>query len=115
MTHHDCFDCVTPIYVCVCVCVQGVHSPYVDPPAWEGVSAPNFWDQTFADMLHVVDSGIGNFTSTLKTQGMWDDALLIITADNGGNVDPYLLSLLAPHSSVYKYILYFKEFHSTLC
>ena len=35
-------------------------------------------------MLTVVDSGIGNITATLKSAGMWDDALLIITSDNGG-------------------------------
>ena len=61
---------------------QGVHSPYVNPPPWEGIDAPQFWDQTFADMLHVVDTGIGNLTSTLKAQDMWEDTLLIITADN---------------------------------
>ena len=64
---------------------QGVHSPYVDTPSWEGIAANStFWDKTFGDMLHVVDSGIGNLTRTLKSLGMWDDALLIITSDNGG-------------------------------
>jgi hypothetical protein len=65
---------------------QGVHSPYVDPPAWEGFSNSStpFWDKTFGDMLHVVDTGIGNLTSTIRAQGAWDDCLLIITSDNGG-------------------------------
>ena len=35
-------------------------------------------------MLHVVDTGIGNLTATIKAQGLWDDTLLIITSDNGG-------------------------------
>jgi arylsulfatase A-like enzyme len=35
-------------------------------------------------MLAVIDSGIGNLTGTLKAEGMWEDALLIITSDNGG-------------------------------
>jgi arylsulfatase A-like enzyme len=26
----------------------------------------------------------GNLTTTLKDQGLWNDTLLIITADNGG-------------------------------
>jgi hypothetical protein len=33
---------------------------YVNSPWWEGIPANNtFWDKTFGDMLHVVDTGIG--------------------------------------------------------
>lgn len=64
---------------------QGVHAPYVEPPVWE--QTPNntgFWDQTFGSMLKVVDDGIKNVTDTLKSEGLWNDTLIMISSDNGG-------------------------------
>ena len=50
---------------------QAVHAPYTDPPAWEQRLAGNFWDQTFASMLQVLDNGVANVTSALSKRGMW--------------------------------------------
>ena len=42
------------------------------------------WDQTYSDMLRVVDDGISNLTAALKRTGRWNDTLLVVTSDNGG-------------------------------
>jgi arylsulfatase B len=39
--------------------------------------------KTFAGMLSCLDEGVGNVTSMLKSQGLWEDTLLIVTTDNG--------------------------------
>ena len=36
-------------------------------------------------MLVVADSGIGNITAALKRSGVWQNALLVLSADNGGD------------------------------
>ena len=38
----------------------------------------------YAAMISLLDHNIGNLTSQLKARGMWDDTLIILTADNGG-------------------------------
>ena len=63
----------------------GVHSPYSEPPEWEQIpNGTGFWDQTFGSMLQVVDRGINNITTALKAADRWDDALIMISSDNGG-------------------------------
>lgn len=34
-------------------------------------------------MISVVDSAIANITAALKAKGLWDDALIIFSSDNG--------------------------------
>lgn len=63
---------------------QNVHSPYQDPPAWEDFQYPKMWDNTYANMLHMLDVGVDNVTKAMKAKGMWNDTLLVFTADNGG-------------------------------
>jgi arylsulfatase A-like enzyme len=63
---------------------QAVHAPYDEPPTWEQTPKGGFWDQTFASMLQVLDSGVANVTAALKTRGMWNDTLLLVSSDNGG-------------------------------
>jgi len=63
---------------------QNVHSPYTMPPGWEDHNYPKMWDNTYANMLHMLDEGVGNITAALKAQGMWDNTLLLFSADNGG-------------------------------
>ena len=73
---------------------QAVHSPYTDTPAWEdmpesctpqaGNASCPFWDHTFGDMLTVVDAGIGNVTAALQKRGMYNNALYVVSSDNGG-------------------------------
>lgn len=84
------------------------HSPYASPPPFLGVfdsssrhrtrddSTPPWCylaaaDKTFPDeyvgrydeSIAYVDSHIGRFIDWLKTQGVYDDALIVITADHG--------------------------------
>jgi len=63
---------------------QGVHVPYGAIPAWEQKPVPGFWDQTYGNMLRLVDDGVANVTAALRAAGRWDDTLLLVTSDNGG-------------------------------
>eukprot|EP00039_Didymoeca_costata_P008916 m.118640 g.118640 ORF g.118640 m.118640 type:complete len:528 (+) comp14282_c0_seq1:62-1645(+) len=74
---------------------QGVHGPYIDPPLWEQVANTSSNNQkcgsTYAcqimeSMVSVVDNGIGNVTQALKVKGMWNNTLVIFSADNGGGM-----------------------------
>ena len=50
---------------------QAVHSPIVDVPSWEKVTPPfAFWDEIYADMLHVLDSSAENVTAALREEGL---------------------------------------------
>ncbi|GAB5355832.1 hypothetical protein AAMO2058_000238900 [Amorphochlora amoebiformis] len=42
--------------------------------------------QTYAAMVNFIDEAIGNVTTMLKVKGMWEDTLMVFTADNGGPV-----------------------------
>lgn len=37
-------------------------------------------------MVNYVDNNIANVTGLLKAKGMWEDTLMVLTADNGGYV-----------------------------
>jgi arylsulfatase A-like enzyme len=37
-------------------------------------------------MVDFADSAIGNFTAAVKAKGLWDDMIIVFTADNGGPV-----------------------------
>ena len=80
---------------------QGVHVPYQAVPAWESKPTPSgMWDQTYSDMLRVVDSGVANITAALRATKRWENTLLLVTSDNGGilkvRARPYFLSCFAP-------------------
>lgn len=64
---------------------QNVHAPNQLPPAWEVNNYSQFGaGNTYANMLHMLDSGLANVTAALKGAGLWDTTLLLFTADNGG-------------------------------
>ena len=64
---------------------QGVHVPYQAVPAWESKpNPPGMWDQTYSDMLRVVDDGVANLTAALHRTKRWENTLLVVTSDNGG-------------------------------
>lgn len=64
--------------------IQSVHAPYQTPPGWETFSYPAMWDETYANMLHMLDVAVGNVTTALKAENMWESTLFVFTADNGG-------------------------------
>ena len=39
---------------------------------------------TYQSMINLMDIIIGNITTELKNNGLWNDTLLIFTGDNGG-------------------------------
>lgn len=61
--------------------IQNVHSPYQLPPAWEVQDFPRMWDHTYANMLHMLDQAVKNVTAALVAADMWDDTLLVFSAD----------------------------------
>lgn len=42
------------------------------------------WDDTYANMLHMLDVGTMNVTNALKQAGFWENTLFLFSADNGG-------------------------------
>ena len=57
---------------------------YTLPAPWETHDYPEMWDKTYANMLSVMDTVVGNVTDALKQAGLWDSTLVLFTADNGG-------------------------------
>ena len=69
---------------------QNVHSPqevpesyYVEPYA----HIQNKNRKKFAGMVSCLDEAIGNVTEVFKKHGLWNDTLMVFTADNGGPVN----------------------------
>ena len=63
--------------------IQNVHTPYTLPAPWETKNYSNMWDNTYANMLAVMDTVVANVTNALHDSGLWDDTLVLFTADNG--------------------------------
>eukprot|EP00936_MAST-01D_sp_MAST-1D-sp1_P000982 g982.t1 len=73
--------------------IQNVHSPYTLPPAWEtkdfqnmcNKSTPSMadcmWDKTYANMLAMLDGAVANVTDAVKEQGLWNETLILFTAE----------------------------------
>lgn len=64
--------------------IQNVHAPYELPLAWETQSFPDMWDHTYANMISMLDSAVANLTKALEDNGLWDNTLIVFSADNGG-------------------------------
>ena len=64
-----------------------VHEPFVptpDSPEWENPERRYEKDTAyFVDMMAYTDKIIGQIESKLKEKGVWDNTILIFTADNG--------------------------------
>jgi arylsulfatase B len=92
---------------------QAMHVPYAIPPGWEGLQPsdkefaeycttgidppprpgmdPGTEQQQYqharcdyGSMLKVVDAGMRNVTAAIRANGLWEDGLMIVSADNGG-------------------------------
>eukprot|EP01051_Picozoa_sp_SAG22_P014558 SAG22_NODE_1784_length_3588_cov_27.751791_2_plen_274_part_00 len=71
---------------------HSTHVPLQCPPEWmypplpaNNNSDPN--RMTYNCMVRIQDDGIGNLTAALKVGGLWEGALVMWAADNGGWVD----------------------------
>jgi choline-sulfatase len=53
------------------------HAPYLPPPEWRTHRDP------YDDEIGYADTIVGRFLETLRTTGLYDDALIIVTSDHG--------------------------------
>ncbi|CAH1273824.1 ARSB [Branchiostoma lanceolatum] len=65
---------------------QNVHEPLQVPKRFEDMysNVQNENRRIFLGMVSAMDEAIGNVTMAMKKAGLWDNTLLIFTADNGG-------------------------------
>ena len=52
--------------------------------------------QNYHAMVNFADAAVGNLTALLKSKGMWNDTLLVFSADNGGAFERSTHLLAAP-------------------
>lgn len=68
---------------------QAMHSPIEAPPEYvqrcSHVTTENN-RRIYCGMMLALDEGIGNVTETYKSLGIWDDTVLVLAADNGGDI-----------------------------
>lgn len=56
------------------------------PPAQDMLpNTTSFRDRGYGSALHSLDNGIKNLTAALRSKGMWDNTILMLSADNGGD------------------------------
>lgn len=66
---------------------QNTHTPLQVPSQYLNKSIPNTkGKQTFFGMIACLDESVGNITNALKTKGLWENTLVIFSADNGGEI-----------------------------
>eukprot|EP01050_Picozoa_sp_SAG11_P006859 SAG11_NODE_552_length_8583_cov_3.699081_3_plen_97_part_00 len=62
----------------------------IDPPPRPGMDPSTEQQQyqharcDYGSMLKVVDAGMRNVTAAIRANGLWEDGLMIVSADNGG-------------------------------
>ena len=59
---------------------HNTHTPLECPEEWMYPAYYNNSDpsrMTYNGMAHILDDGVGNVTTALKTAGLWDDAILV--------------------------------------
>lgn len=62
---------------------QAVHAPYDQVPGWPDTGSPG----TYRGMLWLADGYVGQMVQLLKQKSMWDNTLIVYSADNGGRGD----------------------------
>ena len=65
--------------------VHTPHTPTPDSESWDLDYAGRFIGdaKNFPDMVAYLDKQVGQLVNHLKTAGIWDNTILIFTADNG--------------------------------
>jgi arylsulfatase B len=67
---------------------QAVHAPNEVPRSYEQMyenhSSWTHQRRLYAGMLSAVDESIGNITQALQETGLWNNAIVVVTTDNGG-------------------------------
>lgn len=63
---------------------QVTHSPYECPAEYLNTTIKNNKRKKFDGMTNILDEAIGNITGELKSKGIWNNTLLVFSADNGG-------------------------------
>lgn len=70
-----------------------VHAPLEVPSEFflkfrmaEATDKPNHERQLYHAMVNFADTAIGNLTDLLKSKGMWEDTVVVFSADNGGPI-----------------------------
>ena len=69
--------------------LHNVHSPYEAPEEWLNKYATNStckFRRTYQAMVSVADNVTGLVVEMLKEKGMWDNTIMVVSADNGGEV-----------------------------
>ena len=57
-----------------------------DVMPWETLpNGTGFRNPDYGNALRALDDGIGNITAALKAAGMWENTLMVVVADNGGD------------------------------
>lgn len=66
--------------------LQSVHAPIQVPIEYENLyqNIHNIGRRKFSGMVTAMDDVIGNVTEALKSNGMYEDTLIVFTSDNGG-------------------------------
>ena len=81
------FDASTHTALFMYVAFQNTHAPFQVPASYLNASrATHHNKQTYLAMGTFMDEAIGNITAALKAKGMWDNTLVLFSADNGGEV-----------------------------
>ena len=66
---------------------QNTHAPFQVPARYENPArTPHGNKRTYLGMGSCMDEGIGNITAALKARGLWENTLLVFSADNGGEI-----------------------------
>ena len=70
---------------------QSVHEPIQAPDEYVSRYPADYANgslgrRTFAGMVSALDDVVGNTTAVLRATGIWDNLLLVFSADNGGNL-----------------------------
>ena len=104
--HFPAYPPKTPLFLYLPI--QSVHAPYQTPPEWETHPYPDMWDETYANMLHMLDVAVGNVTAgrnqfmpptTLATENLLENTDGVLHWCSLGTAACHLLFMLTGRSS----------------